>query len=66
MDNVINLASYKKEDELPVDDFTDPAQLFIRYHLLPWAVDNNIDIYSQSFKLNGATIMTCIQGMLLG
>jgi hypothetical protein len=43
----------------------DPILEFIQYHLIPWAEENDIDISSMQFKLNGATIMTCLQGMLL-
>jgi hypothetical protein len=43
----------------------DPILEFIQDHLLPWAAENEIDTSSMQFKLNGATIMTCLQGMLL-
>lgn len=38
---------------------------FIQDYLIPWATESGLDINSMKFKLNGATIMTCIQGMLL-
>ena len=60
MDNIIELFGKK-----PVEESTDPVLDFIQEHLIPWATTNGIDIYSQKFKLNGATIMTCVQGMLL-
>ena len=62
MDNIIEFTT-KSSREAPVKD--DPVTSFIRDHLLPWAVENGLDIESRKFKLNGATIMTCIQGMLL-
>lgn len=43
----------------------DPILEFIQDHLLPWAEENYIDTSTMQFKLNGATIMTCLQGMLL-
>jgi hypothetical protein len=43
----------------------DPVTDFIFECLIPWAIENNLDIQSARFKLNGATIMTCLQGMLL-
>jgi len=60
MDNIIELFGKK-----PVEESTDPVLDFIQEHLIPWASANGVDIYSQKFKLNGATIMTCVQGMLL-
>ena len=43
----------------------DPVKEFIFECLMPWAEENYIDISSMQFKLNAATIMTCLQGMLL-
>lgn len=43
----------------------DPVREFILESLMPWAEKNYIDISSMQFKLNAATIMTCLQGMLL-
>lgn len=63
MDNVIEFAARNKQPA--AEESGDPAALFIADHLLPWATQNGIDIQSMKFKLNGATIMTCIQGMLL-
>ncbi len=51
--------------ERTVETTSDPVLEFIHNHLLPWAGENGIDISSMQFKLNGATIMTCLQGMLL-
>lgn len=62
MDNVINLFAAKEAAE-PASG--DPALDFIRNHLMPWAAKHGVDTSSQKFKLNGATIMTCVQGMLL-
>lgn len=63
MDNVIEFAARTKQSA--TGESQDPATSFIAEHLLPWATQNGIDIQSMKFKLNGATIMTCIQGMLL-
>lgn len=59
MDNVVELFGKKPEEEI------DPVLDFVQEHLIPWAIDNGLDIDSMKFKLNGATIMTCLQGMLL-
>ena len=59
MDNVIEFPSRQEE---PIGD---PVIEFIQECLLPWAMENDIDVHSMKFKLNGATIMTCLQGMLL-
>jgi hypothetical protein len=64
MDNVIEFSSRTSPSKEPTAK-EDPATAFVRDHLLPWATENGIDIQSMKFKLNGATIMTCIQGMLL-
>jgi hypothetical protein len=56
--NVFEFPSVKREQG-------DPILEFIQDHLLPWAYENGIDVSSMQFKLNGATIMTCLQGMLL-
>lgn len=61
MDNVVEF----RAKEVPTKDKTDPVLDFIQDHLLPWATENGLDINSKKFKLNGATIMTCLQGMLL-
>ena len=42
----------------------DPVNEFILDYLMPWAMKNGIDIESMKFKLNGATIMASLQGML--
>ena len=59
MDNVVELFGRKPLEE------TDPVMDFIQEYLIPWAIENRLDINSMKFKLNGATIMTCLQGMLL-
>lgn len=59
-DNVVDMFSHRNTTAKE-----DPSLVFIRDHLLPWALENNLDVESTKFKLNGATIMTCIQGMLL-
>lgn len=59
MDNVVELFGKKPQEE------EDPVLSFVRDQLIPWAMENGLDIDSMKFKLNGATIMTCLQGMLL-
>ena len=61
VDNVVELFGKKPQ---PVEE-VDPVIDFIQELLIPWAMQNNLDIDSMKFKLNGATIMTCLQGMLL-
>jgi hypothetical protein len=61
MDNVIAFPTKTNDEE----DHGDPVTDFIHYHLIPWAIETGLDINSAKFKLNGATIMTCLQGMLL-
>lgn len=61
--NIIEFAA--KAASTSEESAEDPATAFVRDHLLPWALEAGIDIQSTKFKLNGATIMTCIQGMLL-
>lgn len=61
MDNVIQFPGKPVEDE---EEF-DPVQDFIEAALIPWAVENEIDVESMLFKLNAAGIMACMQGMLL-
>jgi hypothetical protein len=58
-DNVIELFGRKPTEKV------DPVLDFVQEALIPWAMDNGLDINSMKFKLNGATIMTCLQGMLL-
>jgi hypothetical protein len=62
MDNVIAFPTKTNEHD---EDAGDPVTDFIHYHLIPWAIETGLDINSNKFKLNGATIMTCLQGMLL-
>lgn len=59
MDNVVSLFPLKKE-EVP----NDPTYEFIYNHLIPWAEDHGLDTSSRKFKLNAASIMTCLQGLL--
>lgn len=59
MDNVIEFRGRKVEPK------SDPSAEFIYEHLLPWAMEHGLDIHSMKFKLNGATIMSLLQGMLL-
>lgn len=61
MDNVVELFGKKPQQEEEID----PVLEFVQDYLIPWAIDNGLDINSMKFKLNGATIMTCLQGMLL-
>ena len=60
MDNVLQFPGKPVEEE----EF-DPVQDFIEAALIPWAVENEINIDSMLFKLNAAGIMACMQGMLL-
>jgi len=60
MDNVIELFGKKLQEEE-----ADVVLEFVQEQLIPWAIQNGLDIDSMKFKLNGATIMTCLQGMLL-
>ncbi len=62
-DNVVEL--FGKKPPLTVLDEADPVLDFIQELFIPWAIDNELDINSMKFKLNAATIMTCLQGMLL-
>lgn len=62
-DNVIAFPT--RNLNIQEDEPTDPVIEFILQYLIPWAIDMGIDVESQQFKLNGATIMTCLQGMLL-
>ena len=61
MDNVLTFPSASKKAE-PVSS---PEMDYITESLIPWAEFNNIDTSSMQFKLNAATILTCLQGMLL-
>lgn len=60
MDNVIEFPSSSREEEKG-----DPVVDFILNNLIPWAMEQGLDTQSARFRLNGATIMTCLQGMLL-
>ena len=60
VDNIIEFPTRAAAEEP-----SDPVLDFVHENLIPWAIENNLDIYSMKFKLNGATIMTCLQGMLL-
>jgi hypothetical protein len=62
-DNVVKL--FGNNPTVAVVDEIDPVLEFVQEQLIPWAIDNGLDIDSMKFKLNGATIMTCLQGMLL-
>lgn len=59
MDNIIEFPTNRQESK------GDPVIDFILKHLIPWAMEQGLDIQSAKFRLNGATIMTCLQGMLL-
>jgi hypothetical protein len=63
MDNVVEL--FGNNPKIAIEDEVDPVLSFVQELLIPWAIDNGLDINSMKFKLNGATIMTCLQGMLL-
>jgi len=63
MDNVIEFGSFKGTKE--VEETRDQSSIFVSDYLIPWARSCGIDTSSQKFKLNGATIMSCVQGMLL-
>lgn len=60
MDNVVELFANK-----PKVEESNPVLDFVQEHLIPWALENHLDVDSMKFKLNGATIMACLQGMLL-
>lgn len=60
VDNVIQFPG-----KAPKDPDFDPVEDFIEAALIPWAVENEIDVDSMLFKLNAAGIMACMQGMLL-
>lgn len=60
-DNVLAFPSPKVKEE----DRGDPVIEFVLNHLVPWAMEQGLDVESSKFRLNGATIMTCLQGMLL-
>jgi hypothetical protein len=62
-DNVVKL--FGNNPTVAIVDEIDPVLEFVQEQLIPWAIDNGLDIDSMKFKLNGATIMTCLQGMLL-
>lgn len=62
MDNVLEFPG--KAAKAVVVNNGDPVNEFILDYLMPWAVNNGIDIESRKFKLNGATIMASLQGML--
>jgi hypothetical protein len=59
MDNVIEFPTNRSEED------GDPAAEFIMNDLIPWAIEQGLDIYAAKFRFNAATIMTCLQGMLL-
>ena len=59
-----NVFEFPKPKAKEIEE-VDPVRDFVYEHLMPWAEENGIDISSMQFKLNGATIMTCLQGMLL-
>lgn len=63
MDNVIEL--FGNNPTVAIKDELDPVLSFVQHQLIPWAIENELDTNSMKFKLNGATIMTCLQGMLL-
>lgn len=59
-----NIVEFRPKVAEVVEEY-DPVVDFVHNNLLPWAMNNNLDIHSMKFKLNGATIMACLQGMLL-
>jgi hypothetical protein len=61
MDNVLEFPKPTPKSQKTED----PIVKFITHSLIPWAEENNVDTSSMQFKINGATIMTCLQGMLL-
>lgn len=60
--NVIEL--FGNNPKIVIED-EDPVIEFIQDYLLPWAMEQGLDVESGKFRLHGATIMTCLQGMLL-
>lgn len=73
MDNVVDFASYTRPMEEDGDEVQiaveleddDPIGVFIHDLFLPWAEEYGIDTSTDRFKIQGATIMTCLQGILL-
>lgn len=59
-----NIVEFRPKVAEVVEEY-DPVVDFVHNNLLPWAMNNNLDIHSMKFKLNGATIMSLLQGMLL-
>jgi hypothetical protein len=59
MDNIIEFPANRTESK------GDPVIEFVLNQLIPWAMEQGLDVQSPQFRLNGATIMTCLQGMLL-
>lgn len=63
MGNVVDFGTTRGTQKL--EETRSDGTNFVSEHLIPWALENGIDIFSHKFKVNGATILTCIQGMLL-
>ena len=59
MDNVIELFVSRNTE------VKDSTHQFVYDYLIPWAETHRIDTDSKLFKLNAATIMSCLQGMLV-
>lgn len=59
MGNVVEFSKARNEEVISKD------QDFLLNYFMPWAQKHGIDINSMKFKLNGTTILTCVQGMLL-
>lgn len=61
-DNVLKFPVKERIEEPKQDDI---VMSFIQHSLLPWALDNDVNVESLKFKLNAAGVMACMQGMLL-
>jgi hypothetical protein len=63
MGNVVEFGVTKAD--AAKNDIYSRSDSFTSDHLIPWAISQGIDVHSKKFQINGATIVSCIQGMLL-
>lgn len=63
MGNVVDFGATR--GEIKTEEVKSGGDNFVSEYLIPWAIENGVDVHSQKFRVNGATILTCIQGMLL-
>ena len=57
VDNIVELFPSKQPQE-------DKSMAFMRDVILPWLETQGVDIRSPSFKYQGGTILTCLQGLV--